>query len=366
MIQKKRQLNEISLSQFVMLIYKTQIGLSVLTLPRQLVEYVETEGIISLLIGYMITNLFSVFIIRTMEKHPGMTIFEVLKHYLGNGLGNLIILIWVFRTLFIASIVMLSTVQITKFWILPNTSSSLLFALFFVPIYMLTKQGIQIMGRFAQFVYGITFWMLGVLFLTLHHVDWLHFLPLIQTSWQSIFVAVSSTFTSFMGFELAFIFYPYLKQPKKAVKGILIANTLTLNILMSVVVICYLKFNIQELKMMIWPTLHLLKLVQLPFLERLEVFFLSFYLFVLFMTVAPYLYTAMNGMQSILKKRSTNKSLFVVFSCWFLIIFLLDPTIKELTDIEKVFNQFDLIFLGSFIFISWVFLGRWRKGLNSS
>lgn len=301
---KKYALNEITTSQFIFFIYKTQVGMGILTMPRITAEEAGTDGWISVIFGYFLAIFISIVIIKIMEKHPEDTLFDLLSKVFGKWIGKLFIIGWIGYTGYFAIVLLLTTVFIIQVWIFPQTPSFLVMWLFLIPIYMITRSGIRVIGRYAEFVYFITLWMVPLLLFGLKDAHWLNLLPILKEDWKPVLVAVQKTVVPFIGFELAFILYPFLKNKKSAFKGIIIANTLTFLLYMYVIIITYVYFSPDEIKEYTWPTLNILKSIELPFLERFEIIFLSFYMIILSMTIIPFLFTAAFGTSKLFGQKS--------------------------------------------------------------
>lgn len=359
---QKYTYNQLSLTQFIFTIYKTQIGIGVLTLPRDLMDQADTDGWISLLIGWVLSILLSIIIIKTMEKHPNDTLFDLMPRYFGKWLGRGINLVWILYSLTSASIVMITSIHVMQVWILPNTKQYILIMLFIIPIYVITRHGIKVIGRFGEFVYLFTLWMLYSLFFTLEDADWLNLIPIAKSGWMPIFTAVKSTLLSFLGFELAYILYPFLKDKKSAVKGVIIANGLSLLVYLIATILCYVKFSPEEVKQFVWPTLLLLKVVSFPFLERWEIVFLSIYLFVLFMTIIPYLYTALLGSTQWLGKENHRPLLWIVLFIWAAASFFYIPTHAEVIKLGEWLGETGMYMAFVFPVLLWLYSRLFHVG----
>lgn len=318
---------QLSFSQYVFIIYKTQIGIGVLTLPRDVAGLAGTDGWISVFIGWMVSILAGIVIVKVMQMHPGDTIYELLPKVFGKWIGNGLSLIWAFLFLFKAAAVFFVILYIYRIWVLPYTPSYLLGALFFIPVVMSVWNGLQGIARFADFIYLATIWMAPMLVFSLQeNAEWLNLLPVLQEGWGPVLAGVKATLLSFLGFELAFILYPFLKNKKVAVKGIVIANSLTLFIYLLATVFSFVRFSPEEVKSFVWPTFILLKPIQFPFLERLEIIFISFYLFVLLFTVISYLYVALIGFVGMGGLRNYRPFLWMVTGLGFLLLLFFEPS----------------------------------------
>ncbi|NOU66561.1 GerAB/ArcD/ProY family transporter [Paenibacillus sp. LMG 31461] len=327
----KYSFNQISLIQYILIIFETQVGIGILSLPRDLVNTAGTDGWISIVLGWMMSTLLSLVIIRIMAKNPEHTLFELLSKYFGKWVGKGLAAVWILLAVYAASIVMFSTIHIIKIWIVQEVRNYILMILFVIPIYMITKQGIRMIGLFAELVCFVTLWIPFLLLFALRDIQWMYLFPIGKEGVLPILSGVKSTIFSFIGFELTFILYPFLKDKKSASKGIVIANSLTMMVYVAVTIECFIRFSPKEVTDYVYPVLNLLKVIQLPFIERLEIICLSFYLFILFMTMIPYLYAAALGITQLLGKQDHRYALRVILFVWVLIPFFFVPNSSQIT-----------------------------------
>ncbi|NEW07219.1 endospore germination permease [Paenibacillus sp. SYP-B3998] len=351
----KYSFNQISLKQYIFIIFETQVGIGILSLPRDLAKTAGTDGWISIVLGWLLSVLLSLVIIKIMEKNPEYTLFELLSKYFGKWVGKSLSVLWILYAAYAASVVMFSTIHIVKVWIAPDIWDFILMILFIIPIYMMTKQGIRVIGLFAELVFLISLWMPFLLLFLLKNIEWLYLLPIAKEGLFPILSTVKSTLLSFLGFELAFILYPFLKDKKSASKGIVIANSLSMITFLMVTVISFVKFSPEEIKDYAYPTLNLLKLIRLPFLERLEITFLSFYLFILFMTIIPYIYTAVLGASQLSGKQDHRNTLRILMCLWIFLSFFFHPSFSQVSQMGKSWGMAGLYFAAVFPLLLWMY-----------
>jgi spore germination protein (amino acid permease) len=351
----KYSMNQISLIQYILIICETQVGIGVLSLPRDLAKNAGTDGWISIVLGWIMSMLVSLVIIRVMERNPEYTLFELLSKYFGKWVGKGLAVAWILFAAYSAITVMLATIHIIKIWIVPDIRNFILMILFIVPIYMITKQGIRVIGLFAEFVFMITLWMPFLLLLTLKDIEWMYLFPIGKGGLFPILSSVKSTVFAFLGFELAFILYPFLKDKKSAAKGIVIANSLSMLIYLTVTVICFVKFSPVEVTDYVYPTLNLLKVIQLPFMERLEIICLSFYLFIIFMTIIPYLYMAALGTSQLFGKQDHRNAIRINMILWIVMSFFFIPTSSQITQMGASQGITGLCFAFVFPIFLWIY-----------
>lgn len=345
----------LSFSQYVFLIYKTQIGVGVLTLPHDLYASSGVDGWIGIFIGWILINVISFLIIKTMEKHPDQTLFDLLPNYFGKWLGTMILFLWILYALFSASYSFLYTVYLIKVWVLPNTNPIILGFLFIIPIYQITKDGLPMISRFAEFTFLITLWMYPLILITAQYGLWLNLVPIARDGLLPILKSTPTTVLSFLGFEMAFFLYPRLQNKKNAFKGIFIANSMSAGVLVLVTVLSYIRLSDIELTNAVWPTLDLIKLIRFPFLERLEIVFISAYIIILFMTIVPYLHITLTGTSKIFHRSKKTPTLIAILIFWVLALFFPFVNYQAIIFIKKWLTNTGAIFAFLFPIALWLY-----------
>lgn len=276
--------------QFIFLIHGLQVGVGQLSLPRELAEKGGTDSWLALFIGYAISTAASLAIIQVMRRKPDGSLIDLLEHYFGKwaGIAGALAGAAVF-TIFTMEIVF-SAGQMVKSWVLQKTPLYMLIILFSIPTFAIIGQGIRAISRYAEFVFYMFIPMAVFLFMPLQDSYFIHLLPFLKEGWGPVIKSVKSTVLSFSGFEFAFFAYPFLKRKELASVGIVIANTLSLCVYLIITLACFLYFSPDEITVYNQPALNLLKVIELRFVERIEIIFLSFYLFMVSTSWIPYMY----------------------------------------------------------------------------
>lgn len=329
---------QITLLQYILTIFGAQVGIGVLSLPRELAETAGTDGWVALLLGWVITLVISLVIIKIMQQHPNHTIYDILKQYFGKWIGGGLALVWAFYFALIAISVTFTAVFILQTWLYQNTSAKILTLLLLIPIFMITRQGVAIIAIYAEFIFFLTLWMPVLLMIPITEGNFLYLLPLFKEGWEPIILTVKSTVISFAGFELAFILYPFLKNKETAVKGIFAANTLAMITFLHITLVCYVTFSPDEITQYFWPTLSLLKPIQFIFVERIEVIFLTFYLFIVSTTVIPNLFASSLGFSNILGLKNYQSPLIGLLGVIFILRVILPNDYEQIAQLHNLWS----------------------------
>ncbi|AXM88934.1 spore gernimation protein [Anoxybacillus ayderensis] len=361
---KRYQFNEITTMQYIFLISGTQVGIGILSLPAQLADIANTDGWIAIVMGWIISIIASTIIIKTMEKHEQDTIFDLSRRYFGRIFGTFLHLAFVAYALLASITVVFTSIHITQVWVLPNTPNYLIMMLFMLPGFFITRNGVRVLGRYAEVVFYLTLWMPILIAVPLQKGTILHMLPMLKEGWAPIIQAVKTTVLSFLGFELAFVFYPFLKEKKHAVKAMVIANSISAFTFLLITITCFIFFSPDETPSLIWPTLSLLKTIEFSFIERFEVIFLSFYLFVMSTTGIPYIFTTVFGISQLIGKKDHTIVLLVAVCIFIFTSFLYNPSYSHIQTMGSWWERYGLwgayfFPIGLFIYTS---IARWFQG----
>ncbi|WP_377888943.1 endospore germination permease [Alkalihalobacillus sp. R86527] len=344
--------NTITLTQFSLLIYGTQSGIGILSLPRDLAEIGDTSSWISLFIGYLISVIASIIIIQVMKKHPQDTIIQLFRRFFGKWLGSFFSVCWIGYTTLGMFLITVTSIFIINTWVLPKTAPYLILLIITIPSFYLARNGLRIISRFSVLVFFFTSWMAFLFMYPMFTGNLLNLLPIIKDGIMPIIKSVPNITFSFLGLELLFIIYPFLDDKSKAVKGVLIANGLTLLSYLVVTFSSFIYYGPYEVLEYVWPTLNLVKPIEFPFLERFEIIFLSFYLLILATTGIPYYFASSFSIAQLLGRKDHQLALFLILPILYVTFFFFTNSLANLDKLGSIFNKVGL----GFAFILPVFL----------
>lgn len=333
---KKYAYNEITLMQYIFLINGAQVGTGVLSLPRVLAEKSGTDGWIAILIGWLFSMAASIFLVKTTERYPNDTLYEILIRLFGKIVGKAGIIIYMMYFAFYAWAILVNAFLYIKGWLLPKTPDYIIIFLFAIPTFFVARNGIRIIGRYSELVFYMTIWIPLFFLIPLRDGNLLHFLPLFKEGWKPVLLAVPSTVFSFLGFEVAFFLYPFLQKKQHAVLGITIANTLTMLFYLFVTLICFSFFSPNGILEFNQPVLNLLKVIEFRFLERFDMILLAVYLFVVSTAWMPCVYIAVFCSSQLLGKQNHSPHVVVLLLLIIGLVFWLHPSWNESENWQKV------------------------------
>lgn len=353
--------NKITLMQYIFLIHGAQMGVGILTLPRELAIIAGTDGWIAIIINWFLSTIISLIIIQIMKKYPNGTILDLLTYYFGKWIGRAGTIIFALYFALLANVVFLREALFIQAWILPHTKIYILILLLSIPSYLIVRKNISILGRYSEIVFFMTVWTSIIFLMSLKYAQWLHLLPVLKEGWMPILTTVKTTIFSFIGFEIIFFLYPFLQNKEKASMGVVIANTLSLLAFLMITIGAFVFYSPDEITIFNEPTIEMLKVIEFKFIERLEIVFFSFYLFVMSTTVLPFMFMTVFCTSKLVGKQDHQRHLVWLLIIEFILVLLFPPTFDRNTFFQKVIEQISLLLAYAFPLCLWGYV--WLHGL---
>jgi uncharacterized membrane protein len=127
---------------------------------------------------------------------------------------------------------------------------------------------------------------------------------------------------NYLGFELLLIYYPFIKNREKSQKWAHLGAVFTMAIYLVSIIVSLAYYHQDQLKDVIWATLTLWKIVDLPFIERFEYIGISVWLFMVLPNVCIGVWAASRTAKRVFGLRQKKMLVFILLiilvSCIFL------------------------------------------------
>jgi len=280
------------------IIYGIQVGIGVLSYERVLAEEIGNDGWITILISGILMEVILWMVYRVLEKNGG-DLIDIHKELFGKWLGGLFSVIFSLYFLTMSLVVMRTYAEIVQVWMFPHLSYFAIAGMVGGTAYTFVSGGFRsITGiSFLSIVYSTPLFI--SLFFPLPYVHYENLLPMFHHSPLAIISAAHQMILNFIGFEVLFLAYPFIKQPKKAKKWGYYAIYLTTMLYILLFIITILYYPRRQLKGILWPTIEIWKIVDLPFMERFEYIGITIWFFTILPNIALSLWAASRGFKRV-------------------------------------------------------------------
>lgn len=275
-----KTIRQVSMLQFTLMVSAFQISVAFLSLPRELARQAGTDGWIAIFFGWGMATLASAALVKVMKNNPDGTILDLLQRYMGFWASKIAAFILMAYYLLLAYDGFMIATLVIKLWLLPSTYIYVLVLLLLIPTFQIAQHGFQAIGRYSEIVTLLSIWIPFVYLSTLRHAHWLYLLPVIKEGWLPVLSTIKIMVYPMLGIGLVFFLYPYLVRKDKALRAMVISNTLTCLVYLGITLVCYVYFSPDEIGEFNEPVISIMKSIEFQFIERVEVLFIAFYLFV--------------------------------------------------------------------------------------
>ncbi|MBV6713164.1 GerAB/ArcD/ProY family transporter [Paenibacillus chitinolyticus] len=300
------------------IITTAQVGVGGASFQRKIYKMVGQDSWVTVLIAGLFCHLVIVAMFSFLKKYPGQDLYGIQKEAFGKWLGGALSFLYVAYLILIALTIIRNYAEIVQTWIFPDMPP------WFLALMVLALTLYGVLGG-IRVIAGIGF--VSVLIITLEmllfyyplqYADWGYLLPVMNHSPRDFLKGTQEISFSVVGFELLMFVLPFIRDTTKAPRYAHFAIVFTTFTYLVYMFTALVYFSGGQLIHTIWPTLTLLKIVEFPFIERVEYITVSLYLIGILPNVMLYVWSASRGIpkMSPLKEKA---SLYLVVVILFVI-----------------------------------------------
>lgn len=275
----------------IYVVFGTQVGLEYLTFQRTLTQYVGQDAWIAVIVMSLLIHLAIIWMFSLLNRQQA-DLATINKRIFGKWVGAVfnVALIVYFLGICMFSLRLFS--EIVKIWIFPTLDIWVMELILLLLSYYIISGGLRVIVGFFMFA-QIFIVLNGIFYFIRHYYHPLNLFPIGSHPIPEMAKAVWVLMPSFFGFEALLMYYPFLKDGKKAQKWTHVANASTTLLYLIILVFTLMFFSLGQLRDEAWPTLTLFKFVQFPFMERVEFIGATFQLSRLIPIVSLYIWSAL-------------------------------------------------------------------------
>lgn len=287
--------NNISNEQIKALIVTVVVGVGILSLPSDIAMIMENDGWIGILIGGLVTIPFIIMIDRLFKLQPGKTFFQLGKEVLNPIVFQIFLIIGVFYTIILLGYTSRIFADIIKAYLLETTPTEIIIITMLVAISYIARSPIEVIARIAVMIYPIIImFIIFLIIINIPNMDITNIYPMFQAGYRTIPKGIIAALFSYSGYEFILLALPYAEDNKKTLRYSLNGIMIVIAIYLIVFIISLSQYGIHQLKREIWPTIAIVKEVDLPgyFLENLDGIVIAVWVMVVYGTMGPFLHAA--------------------------------------------------------------------------
>jgi spore germination protein len=283
----------ITSQQLFTLLGSSIVGTGILSMARSVSEVAGRDGWISTFIGGIVIVIGTIIIIQLGKRFPNETFVEYIHKITGKFLSYFIVLFYILFALASCSIVIRILAQLLNTWLLRFTPRSVICFLTVALCVYLSRNGIKVLGRFTEFIFLLLVPLSILIIVPLFTAtDFMNILPIGQEGFVNILKGALPAIYAYSGFDILLIYFPFVTPREKITVSALTAVSFVV-ILYTVTVAAQLIIFPQSSIMEMWmPVVNYILNVRLPFIQRIDLIFIYFWIMAIFSTAAIQYYTA--------------------------------------------------------------------------
>ncbi|GGA25511.1 GerAB/ArcD/ProY family transporter [Paenibacillus physcomitrellae] len=263
------------------LIYVSLVGIGMMSFQHDIVSIAGSDAWMATLLSLLVVFVLIWMMFRILEvQRPGEEhLAAINRRYFGKFLGmtlNIVFALYFVMGAFYAFRFYLEVIQV---WIFP------LMNLWPISLLILALAYYMVTGGF-QTVAAICFW--GAVFMLIFVVSqvvmvfpYLHgrnLLPVYVHQTSELIQASRTMSQQFLGCEMLLVFYPYIQSREKSRKWAYWAVAHSGFVYLLVLFISLTYFTPNQMEELLWPTLSIISMIELPLMQRTEYMVLTLWL----------------------------------------------------------------------------------------
>ncbi|WP_408955389.1 endospore germination permease [Natroniella sp. ANB-PHB2] len=303
---------QISNRQLIFIIIHNAVGTGFLSLPRSLAEVAQRDSWLPIIISGMLWSIGFFLLYKLAIKFPNETLISYSDKVVGPYLGKIISLSYILYATLVTGLIARISMTILASVKLPKTPIPITLALFLLTGFYLVSRGTKALARLDEFL----FFALTPIFLVLApmalNINLINFRPMFECEPLKVIEATYLTMYSFLAVDIMFIIFPFIKEQKKALKSSLIGLLVVTLTYFFITVLVIGFYGVEAIQYITWPTLTILKALNVPFFGRLEFLFFFLWIAIAFTSFAPYFYISSYGLADLFNFKHQNSSSFIL------------------------------------------------------
>jgi len=293
--------------QIFSLIIGAMLGFGALNISRFATASAGRDGWISVLFAGVIIIINSFIIIKLNDRFPRKTMVQYSQEIIGKFFGKTISLLFVASAICISGLTLSISAFVINSWILTFTPTYIIYVTILLPCCYVCLKDLKVLGR----VLTILFFAHIIFFLLFlppvaQTGSFMNIIPIARSGWFNIFSGIPSTLYCFAGYEVILIFYAYTDDKKKSAKTVIWSIVTMAFIYTFAVITQIITFPLDYLKKLWVPSVNFISIISIPFLERLDIIFVTSWIYVFFKVISIYYYTATIEFQQIFNIKNRN------------------------------------------------------------
>ncbi|WP_078544125.1 GerAB/ArcD/ProY family transporter [Litchfieldia alkalitelluris] len=250
-------------------ISSSQIGIGVLGFQRIIAKEAGKDSWMAILLAALCVHII-VFIMYRMLKESKGDLISIHQLTFGKWMGNGLSLFFIVYLVLKSIAILRSYVEVIQVWMFPELNLWVFNLYFLLLVIYIVTGGFRVVAGICLFSIILPFYLIFSIMFPIEFSSFRNLVPPFTHSVVDILKATKSMSLTVIGFEILLLIYPYIKNPEKSKKWAHLGVMYSTFIFLLTGVVSLIFFSEGQLEKMIWATLSMWKIVEIPIVERFE------------------------------------------------------------------------------------------------
>jgi spore germination protein (amino acid permease) len=343
------------------LINSIQIGIGVLSFQSSIIKNAGYDAWISIIIAGLGVHLLIWMMYKMLNKEK-TDIFDIQKKLFGKWIGGAFGVVFVLYYFILSATILRLYIEIIQVWMFPAISVFVISVVLLLLVFYIVDGGFRVVTGICFLGVVIPLYLIFTLLFPLEFAHYHNLMPIFNHSIKDLLLSAKQMTLSFLGFTILFVFYPLIKHPEKSQKWAHLSVVLTILLYLATALVAFVYYDEEQLKTVIWPTLGLWKIIEMPFVERFEYIGISSWALVILPNMTLALWAASRGVKRIFRFKQ-RKALIVFLILNLLIVNFLKTheQIKRASDVVTSIGFYIIYGYVPILFVYFLIYQRVRK-----
>jgi spore germination protein (amino acid permease) len=337
--------NKITQGQLMFFVIQSQVGVGILSLPYKLQASAKGGAWISALIAGLAVQIIILILCALCKQFPSDTLYSFLPKITGKFLGNLLCFAYIGYYLLSAGAALGKFADVVGKWVLQETPRWALLLLTLLTCMYLAKENIRVIARL--FVLS-TFTIIVMVILSLMgyvRMNFSYIFPITEAGWGKIIKGANDALFPLTGYENILVIYPFVEGKSGGkLKAVSLANMVVTLFYTFEVFTSLIIFSPAVMPEVSEPLLYMLKGFSFQVINRIDLIFLSLWIFVVTTSLVAWTYVASVGFGHFFHRGEHKKAVpYALFILFILGLIAQDPAISDLYDRMVAITHYSLI-----------------------
>ncbi|WP_096188913.1 GerAB/ArcD/ProY family transporter [Evansella halocellulosilytica] len=365
-MEQQKSMSHVSPFLVFFLICSTQVGVGVLGFPRYIAQDAGYRAWISVLITGALIHIVIWMMYKLLNRSDKLNdLTKIHRFYFGKTLGGIMSFLFTLYFFTAALTVLRTYIEVIQIWMFPRLFTvELGIPIVLISLYCIWY-GFRVVTGLAYLGVIVPLILLTTIVAPLEFAEVDNLLPLFHTNIGDQLTAIRTMTLSYVGVEALLIYYPFIQNGVKSQKWAQFGNLFTTAIYLLITIVTFLFYTENHLERVIYPTLSMWKILELPFIERFEYIGISFWLIVVLPNITLFLWAASRTMKQTFQV--THKTA-LIFLAVLLILLLIPLDTRQKVDMlndHVATTGFYIIYVYlPTLFIVTAMIHKWRNRSN--